>query len=734
MVETLPSQRTGGSASCDVVPSDVSPSWHSYFDSGVRHASVAVSAVRDSVASGISATSTAYKAYKAVIQESSADRPAPKRICTFRKFFDIGPTRMGLLSGGMDGWRLDLVRVGHQEGDDQLMQPTVVYAGAEKSPVYTATLVCGDPSRIVVACVLYEPSNESGLSVPGREVHMYEFPAKQPQSIPFSDEIHGLEASRSAIAVLFLDKIAILDPKSFVLQTEIDGVAGRLRCFALGDRWLAYPSATALKQPSCNNQSCDCESCSRAAKTEIVTEVAKGISKGIKLLGNTAAWTYAYLVQDKNEDIDKTGNNNASENQSTTVSPIRPAADNPEGLVPSFELDSSEELEYAHGSVIIVDVKTCKQVASVRTDDGPLSVLQFDSTGTLLTTSATHGRHINIYIVSAHSRAPNQPMSDMKWTKKERTCQFLYRLVRGMTSARVLSVSLSRDSRWVAALTERGTVHLFAVNPMGGPVAMETHARYHSRSGVQLPIRAYPFQPWQGNGLICGVLARIHAPSGSWAQWLSAEQVPPRRSCDVRISNFDSHSGEFHVFVALSDGHLMIHTAVPYVHGVADGSAPETLELNVSQRQRLRVDLDHFPEFDSKKAVKVLQHEALSKEKNPPSWLSDLETTTCAPPPLPLWKCPQFRFMAFEESACESVSASVDVRYGIQKDTAKYMFVEELGYGLMDRICFETDKGQDGFEIPQPSAPPASGIKSEIFEALKTPLSLVTDEGSPTYT
>ena len=44
-----------------------------------------------------------------------------------------------------------------------------------------------------------------------------------------------------------------------------------------------------------------------------------------------------------------------------------------------------------------------------------------------------------------------------------------------MTTAVVQDVSFSSDSRWVSVSSARGTTHIFAIYPTGGPVSTFTH-------------------------------------------------------------------------------------------------------------------------------------------------------------------------------------------------------------------------------------------------------------------
>ncbi|KAN0065246.1 hypothetical protein ACQY0O_001743 [Thecaphora frezii] len=50
-----------------------------------------------------------------------------------------------------------------------------------------------------------------------------------------------------------------------------------------------------------------------------------------------------------------------------------------------------------------------------------------------------------------------------------------YKLLRGVTSAEVVAAQWSADTQWVAVCTRTGTVHIYALNPFGGPNSVRNH-------------------------------------------------------------------------------------------------------------------------------------------------------------------------------------------------------------------------------------------------------------------
>ncbi|GAB4855510.1 hypothetical protein Ancab_024129 [Ancistrocladus abbreviatus] len=63
----------------------------------------------------------------------------------------------------------------------------------------------------------------------------------------------------------------------------------------------------------------------------------------------------------------------------------------------------------------------------------------------------------------------------------------LYRLQRGLTNAVILiqDISFSEDSHWIMISSSRGTNHLFAISPSGGPVNLQFADPSSKNSGLR---------------------------------------------------------------------------------------------------------------------------------------------------------------------------------------------------------------------------------------------------------
>lgn len=90
--------------------------------------------------------------------------------------------------------------------------------------------------------------------------------------------------------------------------------------------------------------------------------------------------------------------------------------------------------------------------------------LMFGKGGQLLLTSSSSSTIFNVFLLHIHPK--NSSLSCI---------QHIYSLVRGNSTAKVISSVFSSDNRWVAISTNHGSTHLFAITPYGGRVTTRTH-------------------------------------------------------------------------------------------------------------------------------------------------------------------------------------------------------------------------------------------------------------------
>ncbi|XP_061350527.1 autophagy-related protein 18f-like isoform X2 [Gastrolobium bilobum] len=119
------------------------------------------------------------------------------------------------------------------------------------------------------------------------------------------------------------------------------------------------------------------------------------------------------------------------------------------------------------GMVIVRDISSKNVVAQFRAHKSHISALCFDHSGTILVTASVQGHNINVFKI--------MPGYESLSESDARPYAHLYRLQRGFTNAVIQDISFSVDSKWIMISSSRGTSHLFAINPQGGPVNIQSY-------------------------------------------------------------------------------------------------------------------------------------------------------------------------------------------------------------------------------------------------------------------
>lgn len=120
------------------------------------------------------------------------------------------------------------------------------------------------------------------------------------------------------------------------------------------------------------------------------------------------------------------------------------------------------------GMVIVKDIVTKNVVAQFRAHKSPISALCFDPSGTILVTASVQGHNINVFKIMPGRENSSTSDADPSYVH-------LYRLQRGFTNAVIQDISFSDDSKWIMISSSRGTSHLFAINPQGGYVNIQSY-------------------------------------------------------------------------------------------------------------------------------------------------------------------------------------------------------------------------------------------------------------------
>ncbi|KAK3084553.1 hypothetical protein FSP39_015274, partial [Pinctada imbricata] len=277
--------------------------------------------------------------------------------------------------------------------------------------------------------------------------------------------VHDIQCNKRVVAVVFQEKISVFDACSlkqkFWIMNCFPNTGPNVNPIALGTRWLAYADKRLVPvHQSCGGMSGD----GAQSYAATVISAAKGAFKGLSMFG---------------------------EAMMSSVTGCKPTT--------SQKKSESPPLDNGHrpGIVSIIDILSITadhfSVSEDNEGDGlmahfhahanePVAHMTFDSSGTLLLTSCKLGHNFHVFRIMSHPCGSSLG-----------AVHHLYTLHRGETTAKVIDMCFSHDSRWVTVSTHRGTTHVFPVTPYGGQVSTRTHcssrivnraSRFHKSAGL----------------------------------------------------------------------------------------------------------------------------------------------------------------------------------------------------------------------------------------------------------
>lgn len=417
----------------------------------------------------------------------------------------------------------------------------------------------------------------------------------------FRTEVKSITCSKTYFVVGLMDHLYIFDAvsmkKKLTLQTYPSHSSAGI--VALGPRWIAYPGNEPIAASS------------RPSGSDKFVEVAKDFASGIYQFGRKTFSEYMY-----------------PENKSTTKSP------------------EEKDSEYA-GTVIVQDIASEKYIAHFKAHVQPISVLVFDPSGTMLVTASVEGHNFNVFQIRP------KPDSHMATNYAH-----IYKLQRGLTNATIQNITFSKDSRWMAVNSSRGTTHIYAINPCGGPVTIHTHLR--SSTNQKNKDHIYSNEPKKLETL----------PSCARIKQSAFEDLMPTKNQPYYVissSAFVGNSlGTELIDVFTHNGILTRYQLRPHKPHPGSDISPETLLLDVEPViewdvcRRIK-----WPEVQLSLLQLKTDEEKKDKSDNEPKWLSKVEICTHSPYIPPLWTTPKFTFKTF------------NVGSEHQKEKGKYSFFEK---------------------------------------------------------
>ena len=385
------------------------------------------------------------------------------------------------------------------------------------------------PGHLGPLLALTSSASSSSSSFPSSSVKIYStFLSKAVHLLRFRSRVLRVVASTSTFAVLLDSEIVVYTtPQSASVDELRFDLLYSVRCAggseygvcALGPRWIAYASeappavsgasvssksegeespllvatsttpkvlpgsaASASSSPfalppSASSSSVSSPSTAAASllsslpsSSDSLSTISRNIASSLYNLGDQGRRSISnYLTPLPAE----SGSASSSSSTSSLSSPVLSSQS------PSTAASSTSSA----GTVIVRDVLTQRVLCHLKAHSSGIAALAFDPTGTLLVTAGQHGQYIHIYqlmTLPSSTSASVQPsaltLSSPSTPSSSFSPRFLYRLFRGVTHATLRSLSFSSDSHWFACTSLKGTTHIFAINPHGGPINVSTHA------------------------------------------------------------------------------------------------------------------------------------------------------------------------------------------------------------------------------------------------------------------
>ncbi|ORX99647.1 hypothetical protein K493DRAFT_406171 [Basidiobolus meristosporus CBS 931.73] len=434
---------------------------------------------------------------------------------------------------------------------------------------------------------------------------------------------------------------------------------------ALGDRLIAYGTSTppplSTRNSPTNNHSNNFN----------VERVAKEMMNGVKTIGGYGYKTLSnYLavsppsqgVFARYSSSPKSQISSSPSSGSFTTENKLPDKTLPEGMVIVRDLLSVMNQKSANQGQ-----KQDLPIAHFQAHHHAVAALAFSSSGSLLVTASTQGTSFQIFGVTGVSG--DGSLGSVK---------HLYKLARGYTSAHVENIVFSPDSKWLAVSTGRGTTHIYAINPYGGPPNVSSHIRHrveNERGRSNGPVEDSPhvslssivrikqknsgvmdLEIPENDGLVDGSPgAHSHSSTESLHQQQihtspiaffidSNESMSPT----TRRGSESMPSGHQNILTFNMNGTLTLHrldiTSIP-LRKKKHGVIVNTFELSVSGEDVAEWNLCRGVDWPS--ITNVVKSEK-AKEANQKKWLAQSEISTYHVYETPLWGTNQFALQTFD--------------------------------------------------------------------------------------
>ncbi|ORY03611.1 hypothetical protein K493DRAFT_311645 [Basidiobolus meristosporus CBS 931.73] len=484
------------------------------------------------------------------------------------------------------------------------------------------------------------------------------------------EEISGVKANERVVLVLVKHKaIDVLSPLSLGRVARLTDIFCHpitgSPVLTLGHRLMAYGTS---HPPPVSSRALPSDAQVQSFNVE---RVAKEMMNGVKTIGEYGYKTlssYLAISPPSQATFSKHG---TSPKSAISLSPTS-GSFTPEGK----HIDKS----IPEGMIIVRDIlsivecssKQAPPIAHFQAHHHAVASLAFNESGSLLVTASIQGTGFQVFELHQGS------------------AKRLYKLSRGYTSAYVEDIVFSADSKWLSVSTGRGTTHIYAINPYGGPPNVLSHVKrrienertQHNRSSEEPTYTSLSsiVRIKQKHTEIDAVEIDI-SPSGS-PRKSSGSPVESSLQQQIHtspITLFINLNGHQDIFTFNKNGTLTLHRldcSAVALRKKKQGVTINTFELSVAGEDVAEWNL--FRGNDWPTVSSVVKNASCPKEPEAKQWLAQSEITTHHIHEVSLWSSPQFAFQTYDH---ESVGAYYSQLFP-QANTLEFRRDMPIPYGV----------------------------------------------------
>ncbi|KAK9768837.1 hypothetical protein K7432_000172 [Basidiobolus ranarum] len=523
--------------------------------------------------------------------------------------------------------------------------------------------------RTLIAIVSESPNDEHRTLQPSSRLDFFSLKTHSNiKTIEYEfEKLVDIRCNDNAIVLsLKPNRLLILSPYTLTSFSALDNVISNpvtdAPVAALGDRLLAY--ATSSRAPTSTHDNRSKEFVDQIYKAE---KVAKNVVHGVRTIGDLGYRTLSNYFSDSpplnNLRMFRNDSQSSELDEVSSVASDDPSKSNnlPSGMVIVKDIGC---LKYTSKSTNrTAEEQLNKSVQHFKAHNHRIAAMSFNRNGNLLVTASIQGTSFKVFEVNNNDVVNN-----------------IYKLSRGYTFANVEDISFSVDSKWLAVSTERGTTHVFAINPYGGHTNVQSHihtyianerSRYNRRSITDKAVSLTSVARLKHKGLVVEneenssesrSISSNDDDKLSYSGKLAPQAMFIANSHGLPKSSHRRGSsagpqGWQQMFTFSTNGILTLHqfrTRSISVKKKMKGRIHNSLELEVSTEDIAEWNLvrghDWAQVHDTVDAPTLSQnegHQPLSR------WILQSEISTHPTHISPLWLCPQFDFEIYDLNCSE---------------------------------------------------------------------------------